>query len=72
MKTEIDCGVLTPPIREERDQIVTCQFAILNTPFPSTILEQFFSYLNTMLTLAMRVPSYDGFDVVVLSADTVI
>ena len=24
------------------------------------------------LTLAMRVPSYDGFDVVVLSADTVI
>jgi hypothetical protein len=49
MKTEIDCGVLTPPIREERDQIVTCQFAILNTPFPSTILEQFFSYLNTML-----------------------
>ena len=25
-----------------------------------------------VLTLAMRVPSYDGFDVVVLSADTVI
>ena len=31
-----------------------------------------FFELDGMLTLAMRVPSYDGFDVVVLSADTVI
>ena len=30
------------------------------------------SVSNCCLTLAMRVPSYDGFDVVVLSADTVI
>jgi hypothetical protein len=27
---------------------------------------------KTNLTLAMRVPSYDGFDVVILSADTAI